>query len=149
MFAIAVALCVAGTACAGSPAGESSWTPEMRARSPAENPGFNDQEPEQRHFRLEGVPGPQLLDYTEARDSEGHSELLGVVLYVGLGWILCPILFGVMAMKPSTKPIGIVLLVLWGIFFAAPRFLEFVALFVVLPGMIFVGGIKGILRQFK
>jgi len=108
-----------------------------------------DTEPEPRHFRLEGVPGPQLMDYTEARDSLGHSYFLGVVVYVGIGWILCPILFGVMAMKPSTKPIGIVLLILWGIFFAAPRFLEFIALFVVLPTLVVGGIFKGAIKQLK
>jgi hypothetical protein len=90
-----------------------------------------------------------LNQYTAERDANGYSYFWPVALYIGIGWILCPILFGVMAMKPGTRAIGIILLLLWGIFFAAPRILEFVALFVVLPCMIAGGLFKGAIKQLK
>lgn len=87
-------------------------------------------------------PLPQLDDYTSRKND------VGMFLYVGIFWIACP--FAILACLSVTglRPLGFVLLVAWG-FFAVPRMLEGIALFVFLPAMICIGLIKGVIRQFK
>jgi len=49
----------------------------------------------------------------------------------------------------GTRTLGFILLIVWGACFAIPRWVEALALFVVLPGMIFVGIIKSVFDGAK
>jgi len=99
-----------------------------------------------RHFQFDTcseIPGLQLLDFTEEKDA------LGTLLYIGIGWMLCPVLFLYLMCRPQTRAIGTVLFLAWLFLFMIPRVVEFIALFVVLPGMLAVGVIRGIIKRLK
>jgi len=89
-----------------------------------------------------GVSGPQLDDHTSKQDAKG------MFLYIGIVWLLCPVVILAMLSSKELRPLGVILLVAYA-FFIIPRIIEGIALFVFLPAMAFVGVIRGIFRQFK
>jgi len=68
--------------------------------------------------------------------------------YIFLVWLLPPIIIVSLLSTEGGKGLGVILLVIWGIFII-PRILEGVCLFVVLPFLVLVGMLKGIAGLFK
>lgn len=117
------------------------WTPEMHSRFNSENPGFKEAEQNTTNEppgHLD-VIGPQLTDYTSKNDATGaFFYILGI-------WIVWPLVSLLLMVNTGTKPLGILLFIVW-VFVAASRWIEGVALFVVLPFMLIVGVVKSIFK---
>jgi len=56
--------------------------------------------------------------------------------YIGVGWILCPLVILALLSNESKRGFGVLLLLAWLLFFAVPRWIEGFAVFIVLPGMV-------------
>ncbi|MCY3018019.1 MAG: hypothetical protein NTW87_03175, partial [Planctomycetota bacterium] len=63
-----------------------------------------DRQSAEAHGRLD-VSGPQLADYTSKKDA------VGMFWYIGLVWILCPLVIFALLSHEGSRGIGVILLI--------------------------------------
>jgi len=94
-------------------------------------------------------------DITAQRSDAGSDNGLpwkdgtGLLMRIAFCWI-APFCVSVLLMAgDKTKPIGIIIFLIWLFCFVIPNAIEGFALFIVLPGMIITGILKGIVKGLK